>query len=154
MIVQRFGQLLSDDEHVRAKRFHFETDRQHFIVARGYLRMLISRYQETPPAEIKFTYGAHGRPQLVTSTAQALPFNFNLAHSGGLALYAFTRVVLTWNSFDPNSLGTILRSVFFSSGVRLPKRTLSRIAPQGFLQLLDSQVSFHQGDRHRIVIAS
>ena len=92
MIVERFGQLLSDDEHVRANRFHFETDRQHFIVARGYLRMLISRYQEIPPAEIKFSYGAHGKPQLVTPTAQVHPFNFNLAHSGGLALYAFTRV--------------------------------------------------------------
>jgi 4'-phosphopantetheinyl transferase len=91
-MIERFAQLLSDDEHVRANRFHFETDRQHFIVARGYLRILISRYQGIPPADIQFSYGVYGKPDLVTSTPQLGPFNFNLAHSGGLALYAFTRV--------------------------------------------------------------
>lgn len=91
-IVERFAQLLSEDEHARARRFHFETDRQHFIVARGCLRMLISRYTGIPPEEIQFSYGTHGKPQLVSSTAQVGPFNFNLAHSGGLALYAFTQV--------------------------------------------------------------
>jgi 4'-phosphopantetheinyl transferase len=91
-IVERLHQLLSTDEHARASRFHFETDRQHFIVARGCLRMILSRYLEIPPAEIQFSYGAHGKPQLATSTAQIHPLNFNLAHSGSLALYAFTRV--------------------------------------------------------------
>jgi 4'-phosphopantetheinyl transferase len=91
-VVERFSQILSDDEHARAKRFHFEIDRKHFIVARGYLRLLISRYQEIPPAEIQFAYSAYGKPQLLTSTALVRPFHFNLAHSGGIALYAFTRV--------------------------------------------------------------
>lgn len=53
--------------------------------------MLISRYQAIPPAEIQFSYGAYGKPELVTPTAQD-PFNFNVAHSGGLGLYGFTRV--------------------------------------------------------------
>lgn len=92
VIVERLSQLLSDDEHVRANRFHFETDRKHFTVARGWLRLLISRYQEIPPADIQFSYGAHGKPQLATSTARVHPFNFNLAYSGAVALYAFTRV--------------------------------------------------------------
>jgi 4'-phosphopantetheinyl transferase len=90
--VERFRRLLSDDEHVRANRFHFEIDRQHFIVARGYLRMLISRYQQIPPTEIQFSYSAYGKPQLVDSPARIQPFHFNLAHSGSVAVYAFTQV--------------------------------------------------------------
>lgn len=118
MMVERFDQLLSDDEHVRANRFHFETDRQHFIVARGCLRMLISRYQQIPPAEIQFSYGAHGKPQLVTSTAPVGPFNFNLAHSGGLALYAFTRVGEVGVDVElirPEFTGDDIAQRFFSS---------------------------------------
>lgn len=91
-IVEQLRQILSPDEHARANRFHFERHRQHFIVARGYLRRIVSGYLEIPPAEIQFSYGAQGKPQLATSSAQRQPFNFNLAHSGSLALYAFTRV--------------------------------------------------------------
>ena len=91
-IVDRLRQLLSADENARASRFHFERDRQHFIVARGCLRMLISRYLEVFPAEIQFSYAVNGKPQLRTSNAQTVGFHFNLAHSGGIELYAFTRV--------------------------------------------------------------
>ncbi|NJL37343.1 MAG: hypothetical protein HC899_11795 [Leptolyngbyaceae cyanobacterium SM1_4_3] len=37
-------QTLSDDERDRANRFHFETDQTRFIVARGLLRNILSRY--------------------------------------------------------------------------------------------------------------
>lgn len=116
-IVELFDQLLSDDERVRANRFHFETDRRHFIVARGFLRTLISRYQDIPPREIQFTYGAFGKPQLLTSTAHVGPFNFNLAHSGGLALYAFTpigEVGVDVELIRPDFTGDDIAQRFFS----------------------------------------
>jgi 4'-phosphopantetheinyl transferase len=91
-IIERFSQLLSDDEQVRAARFHFERDRQHFIVARGCLRTILARYLEMAPRKIQFTYAPYGKPELSTSTSQAQPLNFNLAHSGGFALYAFTKL--------------------------------------------------------------
>src|SRR5882724_1810349 len=59
-IVEQLRQLLSADERIRADRFHFENDRQHFVVGRGCLRMLLSRYLEIPPGEIQFSYGAQG----------------------------------------------------------------------------------------------
>jgi 4'-phosphopantetheinyl transferase len=37
-------QLLSLDERIRAERFCFPRDRQHFMVCRGLLRVLLSRY--------------------------------------------------------------------------------------------------------------
>ena len=89
-IVEGLRQFLSHDEKVRAERFHFEKDRRHFIVARGCLRKLLSRYLAVAPAELHFTYADHGKPQLASEIVP--PLRFNLAHSGGLALYAFTSI--------------------------------------------------------------
>ena len=91
-VVERLRRLLSHDELARAGRFHFERDRQHFIVARGCLRTILSCYLKTPATEIEFIYGVNGKPQLADSCLQAQPLYFNLAHSAGLALYAFTHV--------------------------------------------------------------
>ena len=91
-ILERLYSLLSEDEKERARRFHFEIDRQHFIVARGCLRTLLSGYLRLPPAELQFQYGSYGKPQLTTQNAQQQPLNFNVAHAGSLALFAFTRI--------------------------------------------------------------
>jgi 4'-phosphopantetheinyl transferase len=81
--------LLSRDEQAKADRYHFERDRQHFTVARGRLRELLSRYLGTDPAELRFAYSEYGKPRLEPEPSS---FNFNLAHSGGFALYAFTAI--------------------------------------------------------------
>jgi 4'-phosphopantetheinyl transferase len=78
--------LLSADERERAGRFVFDRDRDRYVVGRGSLRMLLGRYLETPPAQLRFTYGPRGKPALAAG-APALP-HFNLAHSGDLAVYA------------------------------------------------------------------
>jgi 4'-phosphopantetheinyl transferase len=87
-LVASLRQLLSTDEQSRVDRFHFEKDRRHFTVARACLRTLLGRYLEWPPAEIRFSYSDHGKPALDERLGRQL--KFNLAHSGGLALYAFT----------------------------------------------------------------
>src|SRR6266496_2442612 len=90
--IQQLRQLLSLDEQARADRFYFESDREHFVVARGCLRTLLARYLEIAPTKIQFSYAPHGKPGLATPTSLAQPLNFNLAHSAGFALYAFTQV--------------------------------------------------------------
>jgi 4'-phosphopantetheinyl transferase len=89
-VVASLRRLLSPDEQARADRFHFEKDRRHFIVARSCLRKLLGRYLAIPPAELRFGYADHGKPHLAPEIAP--PLKFNLAHSGGLALYAFTYI--------------------------------------------------------------
>jgi 4'-phosphopantetheinyl transferase len=42
------------------------------------------------PYEIEFDYSAHGKPLITNPAAVAADLRFNLAHSGGLALYAIT----------------------------------------------------------------
>lgn len=80
---------LSDDEVVRAERFHFERDRRRFIVGRGVLRAILGRYLGAEPRQVRFDYADHGKPYLSGKFSGRL--FFNLAHSHELALYAFTR---------------------------------------------------------------
>src|SRR5712691_7055574 len=79
-IVERLRQLLSPDEQVRADRFHFDIDRQHFIVSRGCLRTILSRYLEIAPAEFQFSYESHGKPRIASANSQAERLKFNVAH--------------------------------------------------------------------------
>lgn len=83
---KHFRGLLSADEKERATRFRFAHLRYAFTLARGALRVLLSRYVGVAPGEIRFGYGARGKPYVAwPSTA----LGFNLAHSGRFACYAF-----------------------------------------------------------------
>lgn len=84
--IQQLSQTLSADENARSNRFHFQKDRNNFIVSRGTLRMILSRYLNLSPQNLKFTYSTQGKPALHTETE----IFFNLSHSHQLALYAIT----------------------------------------------------------------
>ena len=88
--VQQLAKTLSVDEQLRADRFRFEQHRQHFIVARGVLRAILGRYMDIEPPQVQFCYGSHGKPALVEKDTAGM-LDFNLSHSGGVALYAFAR---------------------------------------------------------------
>jgi 4'-phosphopantetheinyl transferase len=88
--VERFWGTLDEDERARASRFHFEKHRRNFIVGRGVLRLLLGRYIEIPPANVRFSYGAQGKPAL-SGEHSAGSLRFNASHSGELALYAFLK---------------------------------------------------------------
>jgi 4'-phosphopantetheinyl transferase len=81
--------LLAEDELTRAARFHFEKDRNHYIVARAWLRKLLAAYLGVRPRALRFSYAEKGKPGLEESQRSSL--SFNLAHSGGMAIYAFSR---------------------------------------------------------------
>lgn len=82
----RCEQVLSPDEHSRAARMRFQHPRDSFIGTRGALRHLLGRYLELDPASIRFAYGPNGKPEL----AQDCGVRFNVAHSGPVAVFAFT----------------------------------------------------------------
>lgn len=78
--------LLSIGERERAERFRFERDRTRFIVARGVLRTLLSRYVQCDPCSLRFTFGMNGKPLLPNGEAF-----FNVSHSADIALYVVSR---------------------------------------------------------------
>jgi 4'-phosphopantetheinyl transferase len=88
-ILRHLEATLSDDEIARAARFHFPRDRDRFVAARSILRALLGAYLKKPPARLNFKYGPHGKPSLQVGDLRAT-LEFNLSHSHGLAVYAFS----------------------------------------------------------------
>jgi 4'-phosphopantetheinyl transferase len=83
----QFRAWLSPDELERAGRYHFDRDRHSFLVSRGGLRWLLSRYLGVQPSDLKFEYSAYGRPHVVSPAPGTL--RFNVSHSGEMVVYAF-----------------------------------------------------------------
>ena len=84
--VAQLSECLNDAEQDRAKRFVFDKDRIRFTAARSILRLLVARYLNGPAKAVEFIYGPQGKPALGGDSHLC----FNLAHSDGLALYAFS----------------------------------------------------------------
>ena len=80
--------VLSPDELARADRFHFARDRQHFTATRALLRMILGRYLGCDPSRPTFVYSDRGKPSLGANSA--IPVQFNVSHSGGRAVLAFS----------------------------------------------------------------
>jgi 4'-phosphopantetheinyl transferase len=76
-----FEALLSAEEQQRAERFRFERDRVRWSHAHSALRAILSKYVNTPPLEMHFEIGAHGKPSIPG-------VEFNLSHAGGWAMIA------------------------------------------------------------------
>jgi len=83
-LVAHCRETLSAEERHRADRFVFERDRIRYTVAHAVLRHLLSRYCGEPPASLRFSAAAAGKPSLQSAT----PLHFNLTHSDERALLA------------------------------------------------------------------
>tara|TARA_B110000046_G_scaffold8957_1_gene9091 strand:+ start:496 stop:1272 length:777 start_codon:yes stop_codon:yes gene_type:complete len=87
---EEFYGLLSLDEKEKASRFHFEKDRDRYILARGVLRKMLAFYLDKKPIEVSFDYNCYGKPTLTNDRVHE-NLRFNMSHSGGIALIAFSR---------------------------------------------------------------
>lgn len=81
--VERLKSLLTDDELATAARYHFPVHRRRSIVRCAALRTILAGYLGAEAAELRFVYGAQGKPALAEPTAAV---HFNVSHSGELAL--------------------------------------------------------------------
>jgi 4'-phosphopantetheinyl transferase len=84
--VQSLEKLLSVDEAERAARFYFPADRNRYIISHGSLRTILALYLRCEPGQFSFSVNAYGKPSLDEEHLE-----FNLSHSGDLALVAITR---------------------------------------------------------------
>ena len=80
-------ELLSQEERARYKRFWFDKDRHHFLVAHALVRTTLSRYADIPPLGWQFEANRYGRPEIVGHKINA-PLRFNLSHTKGLVVCA------------------------------------------------------------------
>jgi 4'-phosphopantetheinyl transferase len=86
----RWQEVLSSDESTRASRFRSPADRQRFVATRALLRKILGGYLATDPKALSFSYSKKEKPSLGAAHAGS-DVMFNLSHSGGIALLAFTR---------------------------------------------------------------
>jgi 4'-phosphopantetheinyl transferase len=88
--LRNLAQNLTAEERVRAERFYFGKDSARFIAARGTLKAILGCYIEKDPREIRFIYSQRGKPSLHPAENRS-GIQFNISHSGDLALIVFTR---------------------------------------------------------------
>lgn len=91
--LERLLAVLCGEERQRAAKFVFARHKEHFIAARGILRHILARYLSKPPSELLFEHNSYGKPSLRADACGGRPLHFNVSHSGGLALYAFSNDV-------------------------------------------------------------
>jgi 4'-phosphopantetheinyl transferase len=113
--------VLSDKERTRAAAFHFAVDRRRYTASHVMLRQLLGRYLDEDPRSLGFTKGPSGKPALSEGNLQ-----FNLSHSGPLALLAVTRdqavgidLELRWEMPD---LAVLEERVFTPAALRRQQR--------------------------------
>jgi 4'-phosphopantetheinyl transferase len=81
--------ILSPEEKERASRFKFEKGRTRYIVSHAALRSILCDYLNIAPQDLQFSTGANGKPALTKVPGQCW-LQFNLSHSGDVALIALT----------------------------------------------------------------
>ena len=104
--------LLSPDEQERAQRFRFDRDRDRFIARRGVLRTLIALRLGVTPSALQFTSNPYGKSALADGGCE-----FNLSHSRGFALYAFSDITVGCDIefHDPRFLADKIPERLFSA---------------------------------------
>jgi len=82
--------LLEPAELAHAARYRSVQHAQHYIAGRGMLRTILAQYVGIHPVDMRFDYTIHGKPFLIPDKGLA-PVEFNVAHSGGVVVYAIAR---------------------------------------------------------------
>jgi len=85
---ERFSECaahLSDEEQARAKLFRQILRRQHFVVGKSCLRILLGAALNIEPRLVPLRTGKQGKPELSSQVDQLA---FNVAHSGNTVLIA------------------------------------------------------------------
>jgi 4'-phosphopantetheinyl transferase len=78
--------ILSVEERTRAERYLYPRDAFRFRHCRAMLRFGLASYLGESPRKIALTTNGYGKPRLANHSAP----HFNVTHSGGLGLIAFT----------------------------------------------------------------
>ena len=90
LLAAHCADCLSLAERERAARFKFARDRKRYVISHGALRSILAMYLGVEVAAIDFDSGPAGKPKLAQNLAGS-GVEFNLSHSGEVALIAVTR---------------------------------------------------------------
>ena len=78
--IDDYAATLRMDEIARGDRFKFQRDREQYVLGRGLLRELLSRYSGAKAADLRFGYGLRGKPFLIEADEKT-DLRFNISHA-------------------------------------------------------------------------
>ena len=78
--------LLNNDERERANRYYQVKDRNRFLISRGALRTILSKYLNVAPSSITFGVSPNKKP-IIHDTGK-VKLHYNVSHSGDWILIA------------------------------------------------------------------
>ena len=81
--------LLSGEERARARHYRFLAPRERFVIGRGLLRLLLSKYTGRPAVGLRLAPNPGGKPGLAESDLEWL--HFNVTHTDDLLLILLCR---------------------------------------------------------------
>ena len=99
--------ILSPPEQLRAGKYHFQSDCEQFVLARGMLRVILSRYLNIEPGQILFSHNQYGKPAVSPDDTTSLRFNASRSNWYALLAVAHGREVgvdIEWVRHDLASL--------------------------------------------------
>ena len=117
--------LLPHNERLRAERFKRPRDRARWTSARVALRQILTGYPGTIPAEVKLTYGTHGKPALEGGSS----LRFNLAHAGERAALAIVCEREVGIDLEPIDLGLDVSSLLAVACSQAEAARIAALAP-------------------------
>lgn len=86
-----YSQLLPADETERARRFHFQRDRDRHVVTRALLRTVLASIVGERPEALQFATGPHGKPFLQHDSDIGRRLSFSLSHTDDLVMLGVTQ---------------------------------------------------------------
>jgi 4'-phosphopantetheinyl transferase len=128
---RRFTESLSEEEIAKARRFVRPLDRERYIFAHALLRSILGAYVGCPPRQLILEKDQYGKPFLISGNS-GRDIQFNLSHSGDIALVAVARgarvgIDVEWMRSVPDARQIV--NSLFSIGER---ELLSPLSPPDF----------------------
>jgi 4'-phosphopantetheinyl transferase len=135
--LNRWLDLLDEEERARAGRFWRDSDRCEFIAAHALLRTMLARHGGRPARAWRFTVGHHGKPEIAPGNDTRL--EFNIAHTHGLVVAAVGfrgRIGVDAERIDPTkSVFAVAETVFTATELELLRQESETQVPGWFFRL-------------------
>lgn len=134
-------QLLNPEERTRANRFYFSRHKRRFTTARATMRIILARYLNQNPEQLQFSYNPQGKPELASSQK----IQFNLSHSGDLALLAVGKkfpMGVDIEMYSPRSYEGIARNLFSPQELDEFLKTPPAMKPALFFHIWSQKEAF------------
>jgi len=89
-LLSRYQKLLSAEEQVQQKKFHFAQNRNQYLVTRALVRTVLCRYLPgIYPEQLVFIKNHYGKPSL-DNTLLPILIEFNISHTNNMIVLAVT----------------------------------------------------------------